>query len=82
MPDTAVDAIRSYGSRMPDTAVDAIRSYESKMPDTAADAIRPYANFTGGQIWVPFHPKPPGGRGGEAKLRKKFFAKLSFKKAA
>ena len=44
--------------------------------------ILPYANFTGGQIWVLSYPKPPGGRGGEAKLRKKFFAKLSFKKAA
>ena len=60
-----------------------IRPYESGMPDTVADAIRPCgASPTGGQPLAPSHNLPPDGRGGEAKLRKKFFAKLSFKKAA
>ena len=46
------------------------------------DAIRPYgAGATGGQIWLPSLNASPVGRRGEAQLRTKFFAKLSFKKA-
>ena len=60
---------------------------------TSAPTEEPHACLAGGHIGPPLRDTPkarrraaraqhfPYGRGGEAKLRRKFFAKLSFKKA-